>query len=219
MCNLDGGARSAYASRVFDLFLPPDTPSANTSAANPGAVAPGDLSGRAGLFFDEKTGQPLQLAVNNNNLAIAGGGPLVALANDRFRNQRPTLSYMSEAEFELRFLSTDQIEIKTKDGITTRYRRAAGYTPTADDLKAFAGRYYSDELMAVFDATPGKDSLMVRANDSPRALLAFKPATRDTFQIGASLLRFNRDKAGKVVGLEYSNPLLRKVKFRRLNDR
>ena len=219
MCNLDGGARSAYASRVFDVFLPPDTPSANTSAANSGAVAPGDLSGKAGLFFDEKTGQPLQLAVNNNNLAIAGGGQLVALANDRFRNQRPTLFFMSEAEFELRFLSTDQIEIKTKDGITTRYRRAAGYTPSADDLKAFAGRFYSDELMAVFEATPGKDSLMVRANDSPRALLAFKPVARDTFQIGASVLRFNRDKPGKVVGLEFSNPLLRNVKFTRLNDR
>ncbi|HZM90523.1 MAG TPA: serine hydrolase domain-containing protein [Blastocatellia bacterium] len=219
MCNLDGGARSAYASRVFDLFLPPDTPSANTSATNSVAVAPADLSGRAGLFFDEKTGQPLQITVNNNNLAIAGGGPLVALAYDRFRNQRPTLFFMSGAEFELQFLSTKQIEIKTKDGITTQYRRAEGYSPTGDDLRAFTGRYYSDELMAVFEATPGKDSLMVRANDSPRALLEFKPVTRDTFQIGASLLRFNRDKAGKVVGLEYSNPLLRNVKFARLNDR
>ena len=149
MCNADGSARSAYAGRLFDLFLPPGGISeANTPADNAGgaSVAPGDLSGKAGLFFDEQTGQPLRLAVNNNTLAIAGGGLLVALAADRFRNQRKSVSFMSEAEFELRFLSADRIEIKTKDGVTTRYRRGHPFTPTAAELQAFAGRYHSDEL-------------------------------------------------------------------------
>jgi CubicO group peptidase (beta-lactamase class C family) len=219
-CNADGSARSAYAGRIFDLFLPPGGVQDNPPTANAAVLAqPDDLSGKAGLFFDEDTGQPLRLAVNNNTLMIAGGGPLVTLAAGRFKNRRGSLFFMSEAEFELQFLSADQFEIKTKDGITTRYRRAVGYTPTTDDLKAFAGRYYSGELMAVFEATPGKDGLMVRANDAPRALLEFKPVARDTFQIGGSLLRFTRDKAGNVVGLHYSNPLLRNVKFMRLGDR
>jgi CubicO group peptidase (beta-lactamase class C family) len=220
-CNADGSARSAYAGRILGLFLPPGSIQDNPPSANAGGlgVPPGDLSGKAGLFFDENTGQPLRLAVNNNTLMIAGGGPLVTLAADRFKNQRSSLFFMSEAEFELQFLSADQFEIKTKDGVTTRYRRAVGYTPTADDLKAFAGRYYSGELMAVFEATPGKDGLMVRANDAPRALLEFKPVASGIFQIGSSLLHFTRDKAGKVVGLQYSNPLLRNVKFTRLGDR
>ncbi|HEX2489270.1 MAG TPA: serine hydrolase domain-containing protein [Blastocatellia bacterium] len=220
-CNADGSARSAYAGRIFGLFLPPGSIQDNPPAAIAGGVAapPGDLGGKAGLFFNENTGQPLRLAVNNNTLTIAGGGPLVTLAADRFKNQRSSLFFMSEAEFELQFLSADQFEIKTKDGVTTQYRRAVGYTPTADNLKAFAGRYYSGELMAVFEATPDKDGLMVRANDAPRAMLEFRPVARDTFQIGGSLLRFTRDKAGEVVGLQYSNPLLRNVKFTRLVNR
>lgn len=70
------------------MLTPGSSATANTPAANAGGVgvAPGDLSGRAGLFFDEQTGQPLQLAVHNNTLAIAGGGPLVTLVGDRFRN-------------------------------------------------------------------------------------------------------------------------------------
>jgi hypothetical protein len=172
-----------------------------------------------GLFFDEQTGQSLRLAVNNNTLAIAGGGPLVALANDRFRNQRSSLPFMSEAEFELRFLSADEFEIKTKEGATTRYARAQPFTPTAADLLTFAGRYQSDELMAVFELSPGKDTLLGRANDAPGAPLVFKPVARDTFQFAGLLLRFTRDQVGKVVGLNFSNPLLRKVKFTRLNDR
>ena len=217
-CNLDGGARSVLAGRLLDLYLPPGSIS-ETPPANADAVVPVDLGSRAGLFIEEKTGEHLRLAVNKDTLALAGSGPLVPLAADRFRNQRTTLYFMSEAQFELQFLSSDQIEIKTKDGITTRYRRAAPYKPTADDLKAFAGRYHSDELMAIFEATPGKEGLMVQANSSPRALLEFKPVAPDTFQIGGSTLRFVRDKSGKVAGLDYSNPLLRRVKFTRVNDR
>lgn len=219
-CNADGSARSAYAARIFALFLPAGTVQADPPAVNSGAgVAPGDLTGKAGIFFDEKTGQPLQLAVNNNTLAIAGGGPLVALAADRFRNQRKSVFFMSEAEFELQFLSADQIEIKTKDGVTTKYRRGQPFTPTAAELQTFAGRYHSDELMAVFEMTPGKNGLMGQANERPGPPFEFKPVDRDTFQFAGLILRFVRDKAGKVAGLEYSNPLLRNVKFTRLHDR
>ncbi len=222
MCNADGSARSAYAGRLFDLFLPAGSNSEATTPASNAAgasVTSGDLSSRAGLFFDEKTGQPLRLAVNNNTLAIAGAGPLVTLAADHFRSQRKSASFMSEAEFELRFLSADQIEVKTKEGQTTRYRRAQPFTPTAAELQAFAGRYHSDELMADFQMKPGKDSLIGQANDRPGPPFEFKPVDRDTFQFSGLILRFVRDKAGKVTGLEYSNPLLRNVKFTRLSDR
>jgi CubicO group peptidase (beta-lactamase class C family) len=210
-CNADGTARSAYASRLFDLFLPPDAAQTNSPAAQTPPVAAVDLTSRAGTFFDEKTGLPLQLAVANNALTVAGGGPLAPLGPDRFRNLRPTLFFMSEAEFELQFLSADQFEIKTKDGVVTRYRRAAPWTPSAEDLKALSGRYRSEELMATFDITPGKAGLNVQANGANT--IEFKPVERDAFMIGQMLIRFTRDKNGKPTGLEYTNPLLRKVKF------
>ena len=214
-CNLDGGARSELASRLFDLFLPPEAPPANPRTADAVKLDPGELNGKSGTFFEEKTGEPLRLAVNNGTLVVAGAGPLVPLASDRFRNLRMTINFMSEADFELIFLTKDQIEIKTTDGVINRYRRAKIFTPTAEELKDYTGRFYSSELMATFDAEPGQEGLMVRANEAPRAVLPFKPVERDTFQAGPSLIRFVRDKAGKVTGLEYSNPLLRKVKFER----
>jgi hypothetical protein len=66
---------------------------------------------------------------------------------------------------------------------------------------------------------PGKDGLTGRANDAPGALPEFMPVARDTFQLGRVILRFRRDKAGKVVALDYSNPVVRNIKFTRLSDR
>ncbi len=216
-CNVDGGARSTYASRIFDLFLPPAPPP--PQAANAGAAV-GDLSGRAGLFFNEQTGEPLRLVASNNTLSIAGGGPLVALANDRFRNQRSSLFFMSQDEFELSFLSADQFELKSMEGKTTRYRRPAPYAATADDLQTYAGRYESGEIGSIFQVVPGKNSLSIRLEISPNIALELSPVKRDTFQFsGMMMVRFHRDKSGKVVAFDYSNPLARNIKFTRLSDR
>ncbi len=125
---------------------------------------------------------------------------------------------MSQDQFELNFLSQDDFELKSMEGNTTRYRRAQPYAPTSDDLKAFAGRYESDELRAVLEMVPTKDGLMGRLNDSLAQRFEFKPVDRDTFQRGMLTIRFRRDTTGKVMGLDFSNPVLRNIKFTRLTD-
>ena len=104
------------------------------------------------------------------------------------------------------------------EGKTTRYRRAQSYAPTAADLAAFAGRYESDELRAVLQMTPEKEALMSRLNDSPATVLEFRPVDRDTFQRGMITVRFVRDKAGRVVGFYFTNPVLRNIRFTRVSD-
>ncbi|MCA1568147.1 MAG: beta-lactamase family protein [Acidobacteria bacterium] len=224
LCNADETSATALARRVADQFLP--AAGAETAEVRaPAAVAEGaavtgvDLNGKAGLFVSERTGDPLRLIINNGKLQIPGGPPLMAVTNDRFRNPRGDLFFMSQDEFELHFLSPEQFELKSMEGHTTRYRRAQPYTPAIADLQAFTGRYESDELRAVFEMAPGKDSLMIRLNDSPAPGFEFRPVYRDTFQLGRVTLRFVRDKAGKVVTLDYSNPLIRNLKFTRLSDR
>jgi hypothetical protein len=101
------------------------------------------------------------------------------------------------------------------EGKITRYRRAQPYAPTADDLKAFAGRFESDELRAVFEFTPIKDGLMARINDSATQKVDLAPVDRDVFQRGMQTLRFLRDTDGRVVAVELTNPALRNITFTR----
>jgi CubicO group peptidase (beta-lactamase class C family) len=224
LCNADVTSASALARRVGDLFL--NAAGLETAEARaPAAVAEGagvtglDLNGKAGLFFSERTGEPLRLIVNNGRLGIVGGSPLVPVTKDRFRNPRGDLFFMSQDEFELHFLSQDQFELKSMEGQTTRYRRAQPYSPTAADLQAFAGRYESDEIGSVLQMVPGKDGLVMRLELSPDRALEFRPVDRDTFQLSRMTVRFHRDPTGKVVAFDYSNPLVRNIRFTRLSDR
>jgi CubicO group peptidase (beta-lactamase class C family) len=225
MCNSgDGTDRTAFARRIFDLYAPATgaQEARNTAphiAAEGVDVAGLDLNSRAGLFFSEGASEPLRLVVDRGRLRVANGPALVATARDRFKRWGADLDFMSDDEFELRFLSQNQFEMKSMEGKTTRYRRAQPYAPTADDLKAFAGRYESAEIGTVFLMEPKGDGLLARLEHTPSRSLELKPVDRDTFQISRVTVRFHRDKSGKVVALGYSNPLIRNVKFTRLSDR
>ncbi len=211
--------RTQFAGRVFDLFASPTgtRPAAPSARAGAGgtAVEGLDVNSKAGLFFNEGTGEPLRLIARNGRLGVVGSGLLVAVTSNRVRNPRASLAFMSQDEFELNFLSQDQFELKSMEGNTTRYRRARPYAPTVAELTAFAGRYESDELRAVFQMAPGTDGLMVRLNDSPSQSSELAPVDRDTFQRGMMMVRFLRDEAGKVVALDFSNPVLRNINFTR----
>ena len=216
LCNADEMGTGALAQRVGDLFLPPPT------GQDPGPVAaPGvDVSGRAGLYFDVRTGEPLQMIANRGRLTLPGGPVLVPVSADRFRPQRANLHFRSEDEFELIFRSNDEFELKSMEGQVTRYRRPAPYAPTAADLQAFSGRYESEEIGSIFQVVPGKNNLVMRLEISPNIALELSPVERDIFQFGGRMtVRFHRDKSGKVIALDYSNPLARNIKFTRLGDR
>ena len=219
MCNSDATAATALAQRIFNLFAP-TAPTAETGPPPtlPAEVLP-EVNGKIGLFFNEQTGEPMRLVVDRGRFRVAGGPGLVPVTKDRFRRWGASVQFMSQDEFELNFLSPGEFELKSMEGKTTRYARARPFAPTAADLQAFAGRYQSDEAGAFFDMTPGKDGLKGRANDAPAALPEFKPVAPDTFQLGGVILRFRRDKAGTVVALDYSNPVVRNIKFTRLGDR
>jgi hypothetical protein len=66
---------------------------------------------------------------------------------------------------------------------------------------------------------PGKEGLVMRLELSPDKALEFRPVERDAFQAGRMTVRFHRDQAGKVVAFDYSNPVVRNIRFTRLSDR
>lgn len=222
MCNTDAMSTTTLAHRIAALYLPAAENQATDNMLPPIAAAGVDtaelsLSSRTGLFFSEGKNEPLQLVLDRGRLRIANGPALVAQSKNRFERWGAVLDFMSGDEFEVNFLSPNQFELKSMSGTTTRYRRAQSFTPKEDELKAFAGQFGSDEIGVVFQIEPKAESLIVRLNHTPTKSLEIKPIDTDTFQIGRMFMRFQRDKTGKVTALDYSNPVIRNVKFTRLS--
>jgi CubicO group peptidase (beta-lactamase class C family) len=221
LCNSgDGTDRTAFARRIFDLFVPGTrAPEAEPPTADSAGLSAQDLTSREGWSIKERTGEPLRLVVDRGRLRVGGGPVLVALSKDRFRRWGDALSFMSQDEFELHFLPQGGFDLKSMEGKTTRYRRAEAFTPAPTDLEAFAGRFESDEIGSAFRITAGEGGLTIHLEHTPANKLEFRPVDRDVFQFRMLTVRFLRDKAGKVVALDFTNPVLRNVRFTRTIER
>jgi CubicO group peptidase (beta-lactamase class C family) len=216
-CNFDPVSATQLAGRVADLYLPPVDP----NAPRPGPVAaPGvDVNGRAGLFFETTSGEPIRLVVNNGRLVEAGGSPLVAVSADRFQPQRPSFFYHSQDNFEITFRSNDEFVLKSMEGKVETYRRAQPYSITASDLKGLDGRYFADDIGSVFEVVPRGNGLELRFERDPGRPLFYEAVAPDTYILNAGVMRFSRDAAGNVTGFVYTSGNLRNVSFPRIGDR
>lgn len=216
LCNADVVNASALARRVAEVFLP-SAELASTTAAPTGdtknASQP-DLADRAGLYLDDHTGEWMRLIVTNGALTVQNGSTLVPLSTDRFRNLRGDLYFRSQEEFELRFTSGGGFTLTSREGRTSRFRRARPFVPSQADLSAIAGRYESDEVGAV-EILPLKNGLALRLPLTPTRTLEFTPVDPDTFMAGNITLRLRRDTAGRAVAFDYANPLIRALRFTR----
>ena len=137
----------------------------------------------------------------------------MTVSADRFRNPGGRLSFRSADEFNLRFVSPDRFVLTSMEGEETPYRRAQPYAPTREEMAAFVGRYESDELGAVLEVALGDDGLTIRLNGSRP--FPVQPVDRDVVQLARRLTRVHRDDTGRVTELEYSNPVIRGVRFLR----
>jgi hypothetical protein len=75
-----------------------------------------------------------------------------------------------------------------------------GYRYEGDELKAFAGEYYSEELESVYRVSAEGTNLMLRRG-SRREALTLRSGPNDEFRIPGSVIRFRRGPDGAIVGL------------------
>lgn len=215
LCNVEPISATNFAYRIADLFLPTEG-IRELEGDGPPPVVPEDIdiSGRAGLYLNKVTGEPIQLTSERGRFRVAGGPGLVVIDKDRFRRWGASPHFMSQDSFKIKFVSTDEFELKSMEGKTTDYLRAKPQTYKSEELKAFNGKYESAEIGTTINVSPGKKGLTVTLDHSPDNSLDFESAGRDVFQWnGRMFIRFQRSKSGKIISLDYSNPVMRNVSF------
>jgi CubicO group peptidase (beta-lactamase class C family) len=97
----------------------------------------------------------------------------------------------------------------------TRLEDAAeDWKPTTEDLDAFTGRYFSEELETFYTLALEDTTLVLHHRRLADANLT--PGEKDTFSGGGFTFSFERDRNGQVIGFYAANGRTRDVRFERL---
>ena len=90
------------------------------------------------------------------------------------------------------------------------------WSPSAEELAAYTGRYFSEELVTFYDIVVESGNLVLKHRRlEPIALTASKP-DRFTGEMPVALCEFERNESGQVVALLASNGRTRDVRFEKV---
>ena len=88
------------------------------------------------------------------------------------------------------------------------------WEPSAEDLEAFTGRFFSEEIETFYTITLDEDHLVVHQRRMDDADLT--TGEEDQFSGGGFQFTFERDRNGQVIGFYLSNTRTRDVRFQRV---
>ncbi|HZO18499.1 MAG TPA: serine hydrolase [Gemmatimonadaceae bacterium] len=206
LCNHAGAQAVDLGHRVSDIFLglTPEVAEAPKAVAVPESA----LLGRAGLYRDSVTGEPVRISARKDTLIDAGGNATIPLSPTLFQRRNG-----SRLLFELAADGrTRAMRLIQPGGDTTTFLPVDAHVPTGDELAAYAGTYRSDEAATTFRIVVESGKLFLRQR--PALSFALRPAYRDAFEVPTGdLVRFIRDGSGKVTEMSLFLGRVRDLRF------
>jgi CubicO group peptidase (beta-lactamase class C family) len=200
LCNAADANTVALGRGVAALFLPPPP-------VPPPGLPLADAASRAGLYVNDRTGRPLVLATSGDGLKVAGGDPLYPIGADRAHLGADEIIFQGRTGFVL----------KTFDGNSYAHHRVAAWTPNAEALGAFVGRYRNEELAVTYRVFLENGALKLLLENRPQIVTPMGPLYQDAFNLSGNLARFRRDPKGQVVTLSLGSGRVRDLRLTRLN--
>lgn len=91
------------------------------------------------------------------------------------------------------------------------FEKLALVTPSAGELAAYAGSFFSEELQATFTLSVVDGVLTLRLPTADPA--ALRPLIRDEFTVPGATVRFVRDGAGAISGFMLDAGRVRNLRF------
>ena len=213
LCNLGSINPGQVAQRVAALVLGPALAAAEPEPAAAG-VNGSTLAALAGAYHAPRTEQVLILALSEGNLVDSLGNrtPLIPLGPDRFRfrgSQRTLTVLPGENGAPVRLVS------KAPNARAVEYVAMPRSRPDAATLAGYAGEYRSTELDTRLRLSVKGDTLRLERGWEPP--IAFRPLYRDGFFAGgAGLVRFERDRRGRVTGFVLWAGRVRHLRFEKV---
>ena len=217
LCNASNVSTGATGGQIARIFLGNAAEDQVTTGGGL-TLSATDLSQKAGLYRDARTGEPLRLVVRGERLLrasnVSGGRtPLVALSPTEFRaglgNQR--LIFHAAAGG-----GRPSIRVPSVNSDERLYEPVDEFEPTQSDLLEYEGEYFSYDAETTFTLAVEDGALVARRRPDWKVTLS--PSYHDAFDAPRlGLIRFRRDDNGHVVEFGLRQARVYDMRFGRVN--
>ena len=197
LCNVGSASPGAIGHEVADVFLGDAARRAAAPAAPKGVSVPAaELSAKAGLYRDPKTGASIRLTVADGALRADRGGALIPLSSLVFQVGSSSRRFTFEP---LPGSVRPRLRETSDPDEAVVYEPVPDFTPTAADLGAYTGEYYSADAEVALVAAVEDGRLVLRRRPDTRIQLT--PVYADAFDGSLGRIRFMRDASGRITEL------------------
>jgi hypothetical protein len=205
MCNGTSPGAGGIATNITDEIFGPFPEPAKTESAK---VSEDELKKFVGIWRNEKTHLPARFAIQNG---VPGwrGARVVPMGGGQFTVGGDQLRFTFDKEGKP--LSAETVD---SDGEVRRFVPETEWKPTAEELAAFKGDWFSEEAGATFTVAVEADKVFIKQR--PTTSLALQPLYKDHFFVQGSVVWFTRDKNGKINGMHVGTSRMRDMPFVRV---
>lgn len=208
LCNGTSPSAGGLAASVTDEILGPFPPAEPQPITDAGDLTPDELQKYVGLWRSEKTHFPDGIVLENGKLMM-DGTPLTPLKDGSFRLGSQNVKFTIGANG--RAVAAES----NNNGAISRFIADAEWTPTAAELTAFAGEWYSEEAQAAFTFAIIEGRPFIRQR--PATTMPLRPLYKDHFQTaGGQVVWFTRDAKGAITKLHVGAGRMRDMPFERV---
>jgi CubicO group peptidase (beta-lactamase class C family) len=166
------------------------------------------LEARVGVYRNARTGIPVDVELHEGRLRVDGRFELVPTGANELQAGAGGPRFVFEGA---------SVRMFSEDGEEALFERVERFTPSAGELRAFAGRFYSSDAETELDASVVDSDLVLRRRPDWSVTLA--PKYEDAFDApDFGLVRFRRGPDGRVVELSLRQPRVYDLRFERIGE-
>jgi hypothetical protein len=212
LCNVGSVNPGQVGHQVADVFL--GNAARRVQAERPRAVSlsADQLATRAGVYRESESGEPLRIVFVDGALRMQAGGALVPVSPNTFQvgtGQR-RLTFEPAANG-----SRQRIRETNGDAPPIVYEPVPDFAPSAADLAAYTGEFYSPDAETALVISVENGRLIGKRR--PDTQIAFTPVYPDAFQASSlGFVRFLRDGTGRVMQLSVRQARVYDLRFERV---
>jgi CubicO group peptidase (beta-lactamase class C family) len=207
LCNDESAHPTALAVRIADIYLADQFETAPrrpvVADRDGGPVVPAvELAAKEGLYREPVTHAVARVSVGGPGLLVdQGSGPsaYAPIGRDAFRSADRDVGFPADLVFaEGKPAEPQRFQLLEFGEVPLNFEEIDPYSPSSDELRAYTGTYYSEDLETTNRVYLEDGRLYLEYRRSPK--IPLQPTLKDQFTVNAMRVEFERNSEGGVSG-------------------